>query len=190
MIGTLLSFAVIILVIVLIVRAVNNHNYEPDGANVKYVQQEKKVFERERHPISLNPYFLSRDEYKLYKVLYEILHENTKYDLVSKTRWEDIWKAQKGQNNMRYRGFLRSRHVDFLLIGTEQGCPIKMIIELNDRSHKRKDRQERDQRLKHFCEDTGIHLLIINSRDSYDVEVIKSKLNKCMNSKEVVCKYL
>ena len=132
------------------------------------------------HPIRQR-YFFSVNEKRLYACLREIVGEISYADvaLFSKVRWEDIWSAERGGERMRYRGFLRSRHIDFIILNVKKNRPA-ILIELNDKSHRRPDRQERDRRLREFCEDTGMPLLIIRARSRYDPAEIRRKIKECM----------
>ena len=137
------------------------------------------------HPIYLKQKFFSNNEYKLYKCLDEIVQNTEGVDLFAKTRWEDIWNAERGDEHQRYRGFLRSRHVDFLILRSNTNKPY-ILIELTDSSHARPDRAERNERLEQFCEDTGLHLLWIKTKPYYDQEEIRKKIRECLQSEEVV----
>ena len=118
--------------------------------------------------------------------MYSIINEKPDYELISKVRWEDIWNVPKySKESARYRGYLRSRHVDFVVLSREQGCSIKILIELNDSSHNYSKTIERDNRLKKFCKYTELHLMIIKTSRFYDEEKIKENLNKCIQRKEV-----
>ena len=141
--------------------------------------------QRLSHPIRLRQNFFSKNEYKLYKCLDEIVQNTEEVDLFAKTRWEDVWNSKRGNEYHRYRGFLKSRHVDFLILRSTTNRPY-ILIELTDRSHARPDRKERNERLEQFCEDTGLHLLWIKTKSQYDQEGIRKKIRECLKSKEVV----
>ena len=138
--------------------------------------------ERKRHPIYLKDHFFSHNEYRLYQCLDKITQEMENADLFAKTRWEDIWNAERGTEHERYRGFLKSRHIDFLLLDSETG-KVRILIELTDSSHERPDRVKRNKRLEQFCEDTRTRLLWIKTRSHYDTENIKEQIEKCLDDK-------
>ena len=181
------GFFLLIIIAVILFFIFRKKGHEDDFED----QEESHYYEEEEEqeeylPIRVKDYFFTRNEYKLYKILYSIINEKPDYELVSKVRWEDIWNVQKGAYQYkRYRGYLRSRHIDFVILSREQGCAIKILIELNDSSHNYYQTIERDERLKKFCEYTELHLMIIKTSRFYDEEKIKENLNKCIQSKEV-----
>ena len=137
---------------------------------------------------------LTQNEAKLYECLYELLNTKNDWELFSKVRWEDIWGVEKGHgiNDVtynRYRGFLRSRHVDFLIMNRKDMNPA-ILIELNDSSHDSESVIARDNRLKDYCQSTNLHIIFINTRPVYDCDIIREKLNECFKAKEtIVCEY-
>lgn len=88
-------------------------------------------------------YLLTRNEWHEYKKLKDLAKENDLY-ICPKVRVLDIIEPRKGQEN--YRALInkvQSKHVDFLI--TDQDLRIKGIVELDDNTHDRTDRQERDK---------------------------------------------
>lgn len=61
-----------------------------------------------------------------------------------KVRLEDIVAAQgEGRERLRLRGYVKSRHVDFLLVDSDwRPC---LVVEIDGSSHRRPDRRERDE---------------------------------------------
>ena len=130
-------------------------------------------------------YFFTRNERLLYDTLYQIINDNKAYDLFSKVRWEDIWTATYRED----RGYIRSRHVDFVIFCRKTG-EVKIVIELNGEEHYTNQKQiERDERLKRMCINTNTTLLIIKKRGMYDCGEIKKELNKCLADKNMVREY-
>ncbi len=133
----------------------------------------------ERHPIVIREFF-SRAEYRLWHCLRQVVRYQSNTDLLSKVRWEDVWQAKRGPMHMKYRGFLRSRHVDYALYDRTKNR-ILLLIELNDRSHQQPDRKERDERLKEFCLETGMPLLILYPSKYFDQDYIRQRIEKAIN---------
>ena len=180
------GFFLLIIVAVILFFISRKKGHKNDFKTQEEVPQYEEKEEDERLPIKVKDYFFTRNEYKLYKILYSIINEKPDYELISKVRWEDIWNVPKySKESARYRGYLRSRHVDFVVLSREQGCSIKILIELNDSSHNYSKTIERDNRLKKFCKYTELHLMIIKTSRFYDEEKIKENLNKCIQRKEV-----
>lgn len=59
------------------------------------------------------------------------------------------------------RGFVKSRHIDFVV--TDSECNVQYCVELDDPSHLRTDRQERDRKVERILEMAGIRLIRENS---------------------------
>jgi hypothetical protein len=67
------------------------------------------------------------------------------------------------------------RNIDFGIF--DESYNPKFLIELNDKSHERKDRKERDEKVKAICNNAGIDLITINTNNP-DIEIIKSYITK------------
>ena len=141
----------------------------------------KKKIDLRPHPISKKSSLLTPNEMKLCKCLDEILENDQTFRLFAKVRWEDIWRANKGETLPQYRGFLKARHVDFLLVYRDT-MESAMVIELMDRSHTGKKARERDARLKEFCDDTNLAFLALPTQPRYDTILIKEQIWKALKS--------
>lgn len=69
------------------------------------------------------------------------------------------------------------KHFDFVICEPISLKPL-CIIELNDKSHQRKDRQERDVFLKSACDSAGLPLQFIPVTNTYDVAAISSYVDQ------------
>lgn len=98
-------------------------------------------------------------------VLFEALKaniENTDYVLLAKVRWGDLLKvADHIPDNIKtaLEWKIRQKHVDFLICNKSL-TPI-LVIELDDSSHSREDRRERDEFLDGAFGEAGIRVLHI-----------------------------
>ena len=71
-----------------------------------------------------------------------------------KVRLLDIIEPRKGEKDyLALRGKIQSKHVDFVLC--DQSMHIKAVLELDDNSHDRKDRKERDAFVDHILSSVG-----------------------------------
>ena len=75
---------------------------------------------------------LSKNEYTFFRVLNDFC---TKKDLIfcPKVRMEDFLSVTDKQNYTKYRGYIKSRHIDFLLC--DRSLHVLCGIELDDKSH-------------------------------------------------------
>lgn len=98
-------------------------------------------------------YLLTRNEWHEYKKLKEYA-ANKGLQVCPKVRLLDIVEPRKGDPNyMSYLGRIKSKHVDFVIC--DQDLHIKAILELDDNSHDRADRQNRDQLVDGILQDVG-----------------------------------
>ncbi len=85
---------------------------------------------------------LTKAEYEFYKVLKAKCDQNNML-ICPKVRMEDFLIVTDKKNTLKYRGYIRSRHIDFMI------CDNKLYllagIELDDNSHYNKNAAEIDE---------------------------------------------
>lgn len=86
-------------------------------------------------------YLLTRNEWHEYKKLHEYA-EAKNLQVCPKVRLLDLVEPRTGDNYMSLLGKIQSKHVDFVI--TDKDLHVKAILELDDNSHNRPDRTERD----------------------------------------------
>jgi len=79
------------------------------------------------------------------------------------------------------RNKIQSKHVDFVLCRSDDLSPLA-AIELDDKSHGRSDRRERDEFLNSLFADSPIKLLRIPAQHTYDTRDLARKLSEAMQS--------
>jgi hypothetical protein len=72
---------------------------------------------------------------------------------------------------------IAKKHVDFVLCDRKT-LEVRAVIELNDRSHKRKDRAERDELVAGAFADSGVPLRMVKARRSYSVADVRRIVNE------------
>lgn len=87
-------------------------------------------------------YLLTQNENNFYKALLPIARRKG-LTVCPKVRLADIIEPRKGQNWQGAFGRIKAKHIDFLLC-KDQLIPV-LAIELDDSSHDRADRTERDK---------------------------------------------
>ena len=98
-------------------------------------------------------YLLTKNEQAQYKKLKQYADANGLL-ICPKVRLLDIVEPRSGDPKyMAYMGKIKSKHVDFVIC--DQDLRIKGILELDDSSHDRADRQERDKFVDEILEDVG-----------------------------------
>ena len=114
---------------------------------------------------------LTKAEYSFYKILKEICDQN---DLLicPKVRMEDFLEVTDKQNYMKYRGYIKSRHIDFMLC--DSNLRIIAGLELDDNSHKKNNVQEKDDFKNNVFKTVGLPLFRVKMADG----VYKDQLEK------------
>lgn len=98
----------------------------------------KERFPYESHPI------LTKNEEQLYNTLLPVANKNG-WMILMKMRLADIIGVRKGTDDyMRYFNKIKAKHTDFILCDPYT-LEVLCGIELDDDSHKRQDRIERDE---------------------------------------------
>lgn len=124
-------------------------------------------------------YLLTRNEWYEYKKLreYSAIHN---LQVCPKVRLLDIVEPRRGDPNyMSYMGRIKSKHIDFVIC--DQDLRIKGIIELDDNSHKGKDRYIRDIFVDAVLQ--GVGYTVIRTR-SITENTLEPIVNKSKNEKQ------
>lgn len=120
---------------------------------------------------------VTRSELKFYRALQKAVLDE--YDLFAMVRIADVLQVAQGAANRRgWLNRILGKHVDFVLCDPQTLQP-KLAIELDDISHQRPDRIERDSFVNQAFESAGLPLLRIPVAEGYDPlqlrELIKSR---------------
>lgn len=99
----------------------------------------------------------SRNEWQSYKKLRDIA-EVKGYIICPKVRLLDIIEPKRGEEKYKTRLYkIQSKHVDFVIC--DQYMTVKAIIELDDNSHDRSDRHERDEFVDKVLQNSGYKVI-------------------------------
>ena len=106
-----------------------------------------------------------------------VLHQAVegKASIFGKVRVADVVEPKTGLNrSARQSAFNRisGKHFDFLLCDKEN-LSVFCAIELDDRSHQSKSRQQRDEFLQRVCEAAGVPLVQVPAMSGYVIDVVK-----------------
>ncbi len=126
-----------------------------------------------RLPYNLRRAFLSPAELSFYHVLRLAAGEG--YAISCKVGLADIFYVAQQGGRMAWHNKIDRKHVDFLLLNAQTMLPIAGI-ELDDASHDRQDRQERDAFVDQVFEAAGLPLFHMPARRAYSVEDIQQSL--------------
>ena len=118
-------------------------------------------------------YLLTQTELKFYRLLKQITDE-LGYSLFCQVSLYEI------VNSRQFKDFakIKSKSIDFVI--TQENCKILMCIELDDKTHERHKRIQRDIFLDKLFNDLGIKLLRIQVQNFYDIEKLKNKVRESL----------
>lgn len=138
-----------------------------------------KAEESEEYPY-IRPYLLTKNEWSFYKSLKPI---TDKYNLhiLAKVRLGDLVDVKKGlSKSERSRAYarVRSKHVDFVL-ANPKNLAVLCVIELDDSSHQRIDRQQRDYFVDEVCKTVKLPIIHCTGINRVEDEICdKLKIHK------------
>jgi hypothetical protein len=117
---------------------------------------------------------LTAGERPFYAALRVAVHG--RHAILAKVRLEDLVHVRAhGRDRMSARGRVKSRHVDFVICTPDALVPLA-AIELDDSSHDRADRVERDEFVDRVFQTIGLPLLRVKTASRYDPEEIARRL--------------
>lgn len=137
------------------------------------LQKEKQMDAAKRTNPDYYPYekkmLLTKTEYAFYKILKQKCDE---HDLLicPKVRMEDFVSVTDKKQTMKYRGYIKSRHIDFMLC--DKNLHIVAGVELDDNSHNTKNAIETDHFKDQVFKKIGIPLHRVKvSIGSYEKQI-------------------
>ena len=133
------------------------------------------------YPYHLRDYFLSNAEISFYHILRTISAE--KAMVLTKVSLGDLFKV-KSDDASKFRIYTNKidrKHVDFLLCNPKSMIPF-LAIELDDKSHERKNRKERDEFIEQVFKAANLPLLRVPVRHTYAVAEVESLLQSYIQS--------
>jgi len=135
-------------------------------------------------PATLLPYrlrddFLSPAEFSFYRVLVTAFANRAV--VCPKVNLNDLFFVARPNENQAYRNKIDRKHVDFLLCHPTTMKPLGGV-ELDDASHQRKDRRERDEFVDQVFAAAGLPLVHVVARASYNADALAVELAWCFDN--------
>ncbi len=145
-----------------------------------FAEKEKKL---EKLPYAKRDDFLSPAEMSFCKVLAQALSEE--FIICPKVGLNDIFfvKIRDNKQFAVYNNKINRKHVDFLLCYRDKIEPV-LGIELDDSSHRRKERLDRDIFVDEVFSAVGLPLVRFRNKQSYAVSEIKEKIEAALKPVE------
>lgn len=119
---------------------------------------------------------LTPSEIEFYHVLKQAL--GNKFIIFSKVRVADVLTPESGLSKSHWqRAFnkISAKHFDFVLCNLEN-LTVEAAIELDDKSHRKSSRIDRDNFLNQAAQSSGLKLLRFSVKSSYSISEIKSRI--------------
>lgn len=121
-------------------------------------------------------YLLSAAEYSYYKVLHQVLPADR--IVLVKVRLADLFIVKPGMAKGAHQAALNRitrKHLDFVICDRATCVPV-LAIELDDASHEREDRRERDGFVDGLCRSAGLPLVHQRAQRGYSLEEVRGAL--------------
>jgi len=115
----------------------------------------------------------SKGELAFYAVLQAAIED--KALICPKVRMLDVISAHQTENWQSYNNRLMQKHIDFVLCEPRTLRPL-VAIELDDRTHQRKDRQERDEFINQVYQAAKLPVLHIKAEAHYEPVTLRQQL--------------
>ena len=123
---------------------------------------------------------ITKAELKFYRVLKQSVAGD--WEVFAMVRIADLVRVKKGVR--KYRSWLNkilAKHIDFVLCDPDSLKPV-CAIELDDRSHDRPERQDRDALVNDIFSSAEFPLLRVRLKNEYDVKDIRKSIEIAINS--------
>lgn len=133
------------------------------------------------YPYRLRRDFMSKAERSFYGVLRQVVADRAL--IFAKVGLWDIFFVARPRENFKAKARIDRRHVDFLLCDPETVQPI-LAIELDDSSHQRSDRVERDEFVDAVFETAELPLLRIPAQYAYNTRDLAAELSLYLGNRQ------
>lgn len=124
-------------------------------------------------PYRLRDDFLSKAELAFYRALCSATGERAV--VLTKVNLADVFFVSRPDQSVAYRNKIDRKHVDFLLCEPASMRPI-VGVELDDSTHQRPDRQERDHFVDSVFDTAGLPLLHVPVRAAISISYLSDLL--------------
>lgn len=139
------------------------------------IRKSKNSIEETKTEEAIYPYskkhLLTKAEYAFYQVLKPECDKNHLL-ICPKVRMEDFISVTDKSNYLKYRGYIKSRHIDFII------CDAKLqiigAIELDDNSHLQEKAKKIDEFKDNVCKTISLPLFRVKMSDGAYKEQITS----------------
>jgi hypothetical protein len=128
-------------------------------------------------PYKLQFGILTPTENAFYKTLKEITQNHI--EIHCKVRLGDVFFTPNYYQNVAFANRINQKHIDFLFCEPNTMKPI-LGIELDDPTHRKSSRQERDKFVDEVFKTTGLPLLRVMAKQAYDSRELITQIGEVM----------
>lgn len=145
-------------------------------AVLKAVVERGEEREKPKYRYTRKQFFLTRAEHECYDALVAAVGD--KYHVFAQVHLPTILDNKvKGQDWRAALAHINRKSVDFVLCDKAYISP-KLAIELDDKSHERPDRQERDREVERILSEAGVPLLRLENKGRFDPQELAQRINE------------
>jgi len=135
-----------------------------------------------RSPYRKQEYLLTTGERSFFDVLCQAISDDTY--IFAKVRLSDLLRVSQGSKEWRtLQNKIQSKHIDFVLCD-KATTETRLLIELDDSSHQRANRQSRDAFLDDALRGAGIPILHVTARHAYPVAELRQQILALLSESE------
>ncbi|OGF64997.1 hypothetical protein A2Z53_01300 [Candidatus Giovannonibacteria bacterium RIFCSPHIGHO2_02_42_15] len=139
------------------------------------------VEEKAKYRYNRKNFFLTRAEHECYDALVEAV--GTEYRIFAQVHLPTLVDhTVRGQDWRAALAHINRKSVDFVLCDKAYLSP-KLAIELDDKSHERSDRQERDREVERILREAGVPLLRLENHGNFNPSELAQKIKNMLNPK-------
>lgn len=131
-------------------------------------------------PYRVRADFLSTTELSFYRVLQTVI--GGRATIFTKVGLGDVFYVARPNENHNYRNRIAQKHVDFIVCDIQTLKPL-FAVELDDASHQRADRQERDAFVDQVFQAASLPLTHVAAQREYSVHDLAAKFEAYLPAK-------
>ena len=181
---TMILFSPVIMLLIVMIVALKNKRelYKNRTYQANQTYQTHQAYQNTTENILIYPYkkksLLTQTENHFYQTLKEECDERNLL-ICPKVRMEDYIEVTTETEKLKYRGYIKSRHIDFIICDNQLN--VIAGLELDDYSHNRADRQKVDELKDNIFKRINIPLIRVNVTSGKYREQIISVLDYVIN---------
>lgn len=140
----------------------------------------KVAFVDRRLPYEKRKSLLTQSEQAFFNVLRNAV--DGEWSIQAMVRLADLIRVKPDTPKYQaWQNRIQAKHIDFLLCDPAT-LEVKLALELDDKSHQRPDRVERDQFVEQALADAGVPLMRLNVQEEYNVEAIRDSIDDVIDA--------